>query len=176
MSAEFDGGCYYCIPLTLEDIDLGLAHILDLAKKPRSIPFETNGNILVEWPSMPPMKEAPIEVATIEKIGDIPITPCLKQSIMVENPSHEARVYLVQWYRDLLAMGQRHIPIDEQENITDMIMAELEQIASRENIWLDWNADTTRYHVEYIVSGGYHAPSCQTLILRGYCPAKCWRY
>ena len=176
MSADFDGGCYYCIPLTLEDVGAGLSHILELAKSPRSIPFETFGENLVEWPSMPSMEDAPIEVAVIEKIGDIPIVPCLKQSIMVENPTHEARVYLVQWYRDILAMGRRHIPIEEQSNITDMIMAELESIASRENVWLDWDAETTRYHVEYIVSGGYHAPSCQTLILRGYCPAKCWRY
>jgi hypothetical protein len=178
MSAEFHEGegCYYCIPLTLKDVDAGLEHILALAKEPRKIPFETTGDELVEWPSMPPMEDAPIEVAVIERVGDIPIVPCLKQSIMVENPSHEARVYLVQWYRDILAMGKRQIPIEEQGNITDMIMAELESIASIENVWLDWNAETTRFHVEYIVRGGYHAPSCQTLILRGYCPAKCWRY
>jgi hypothetical protein len=179
MSAEFreGDGCYYCIPLSIADVrELSIVEILELAKQPRSIPNGIAGNKLVEWPAMPSMEDAPIEMAVIERIGDIPIIPCLKQSIMVENPTHEARVYLVQWYRDILAMGHRHIPIEEQANITSMIMAELENIAANENVWLDWNPDTTRYHVEYIVSGGYHAPSCQTLILRGYCPAKCWRY
>jgi hypothetical protein len=94
----------------------------------------------------------------------------------VENPTHEARVYLVSWYRDILALGQRHLPVAEQDAVHNTIMDELEHIASKENVWLDWNAETTRYHTRYIVEGGYHAPSCNTLICKGYCPAKCWRY
>ena len=43
-----------------------------------------------------------IEPIIIE--GRLPILPCLYNAIMVENPSHMARVYLVSWYRDLLTI------------------------------------------------------------------------
>jgi hypothetical protein len=116
------------------------------------------------------------EISEVERIGSLPIIPCLQKAITVENPSHEARVYTVSWYRDLLAMGNRYVQNDEKEQISKSILNELEHIASMENVWLDWDSDTTEYHVRYIVDGGYHAPNCNTLISKGYCPGKCWRY
>lgn len=172
MSSEH---CYYCIPLLLEDLS-SLENILETARKPRRIAREIYGSKKVEWPDLPPIPDAPIEDAVIERVGDLPIIPCLKNSIMVENPTHEARVYTVSWYRDVLALGQRHVSVNDQAVILNSIMAELENIAGRENVWLDWDEETTRFHTRYIVEGGYHAPSCGTLISKGYCTAKCWRY
>ena len=180
MSAEYDNddtlGCYYCIPLTLDDLKHDIDHILRLATKSRPNCRETYGKMRVAWPNIPSMHEAPTEIIEVERIGSLPIIPCLQKAITVENPSHEARVYTVSWYRDLLAMGNRYVQNDEKEQISKSILDELEHIASMENVWLDWDKDTTEYHVRYIVDGGYHAPNCNTLISKGYCPGKCWRY
>ena len=53
---------------------------------------------------------------------------------MVENPGHYARVYLVQWYRDILAIGEREMDSTKQEEMVSVIMQELNTIASKENV------------------------------------------
>ena len=56
-------------------------------------------------------------------------------------------------------------------------MNEFKEIASHEDVWLDWDENITRRYTVGIVNKGYHAPGCKTkLIPRGYCPGKCWRY
>jgi len=165
----------YCIPLFLEDLK-SLDSILELMKKPRPGQRKTYGNKKINWPNILPMEQAPVEIAVVEKIGDLPIIPCLKQAIMVENPSHEARVYTVAFYRDVLALGNRHLPYKENRKISALILNELSKIAEYDNVWLDWDEETTRYHVDYIVDGGYFTPNCSKLINKGYCPGKCWRY
>ena len=42
-------------------------------------------------------------VSVPSSVGKLPMLPCLYNAVMVENPSHIARAYLVSWYRDLLS-------------------------------------------------------------------------
>jgi len=135
------------------------------------------GDRLIEWPKVKPVSMSENLIEVPEAIGRIPILPCLQNAITVENPSHMARVYLVQWYRDLLSLGIRDISSEHQKEITDTIMVELEHIASREDMWLDWDEKVTRKNVTWIVKKGYNSPSCKgSLIPQGYCVGKCWRY
>ena len=135
------------------------------------------GDKLIRWPKVKPVSVSETLIDVPEALGRIPILPCLQNAITVENPSHMARVYLVQWYRDLLSLGVRDVCSDQQEEIVNSIMSELEYLASKENMWLDWDEKVTKKHVEWIVSKGYHAPSCNgSLIPQGYCVGKCWRY
>ena len=135
------------------------------------------GDKLIRWPKVKPVSVSETLIDVPEALGRIPILPCLQNAITVENPSHMARVYLVQWYRDLLSLGIREIDKTQQKEITDAIMKELKHLASIEDMWLDWDAKVTRKNVEWIVSKGYHAPSCNgSLIPQGFCVGKCWRY
>ena len=164
---------YYCIPL---DKVYSLEQILKLAKKPNSVSSRQEGN-LVKWPTVKPIEVSDIEIEIPKALGRIPILPCLHNAITVENPSHFARVYLIQWYRDVLSLGQRDIKIEQKKEITKTIMNELKVIASHNEIWLDWDEQITERYVEGIVNKGYHAAGCQsTLIPQGYCVGKCWRY
>mgnify|MGYP003148224808 FL=1 len=143
-------------------------------------PFHENttfGDKLIGWPTVKPVSMSETLIEVPEAIGRIPILPCLQNAITVENPSHMARVYLVQWYRDLLSLGIREVSVEQQREITDAIMVELEHIASRDDMWLDWDEKVTRKNVGWIVKKGYNSPSCNgSLIPQGYCVGKCWRY
>ena len=135
------------------------------------------GETKIQWPKVKPVSISETLIEVPEVIGRIPILPCLQNAITVENPSHMARVYLVQWYRDLLSLGIRETDKTQQKEITDAIMEELKHLASIEDMWLDWDEKVTRKNVEWIVSKGYHAPSCNgSLIPQGFCVGKCWRY
>jgi len=169
-------GPYYCIPLTFEDINLGLKHILRTAKtgNHKTIRY---GSVLKTWETVAPIEVSNIEIEAPKPPGELPIIPCLYNAIMVENPGHYARVYLTQWYRDILSMGERHIEPAQQQEMVEIIMKEFKAISSNEDIWLDWHEPTTRKHVEFIVRGGYHAPGCKSVLIpQGYCPGKCWRF
>jgi hypothetical protein len=84
---------------------------------------------------------------------------------------------LVQWYRDMLSLGNRNLNEDDKLKITEMIFQEIEKIAKQDDVWIDWNANTTRKAINYIVNGGYNAPQCDSaLIPKGYCIGRCWRY
>ena len=52
----------------------------------------------------------------------------------------------------------------------------VKKIASDEDVWIDYDEGVTRKAVSYVVNKRYMAPSCQTLISKGYCIGKCWRY
>jgi len=171
---------YFCIPIpeltlygdnTLEVNDL-------LIKANNIIPISpAHGVTLIQWPNVRPVSISETLIEVPEAIGRIPILPCLQNAITVENPSHMARVYLVQWYRDLLSLGIRELSTEQQKEIVDSIMGELEHLASLPDMWLDWDANVTRKNVAWIVKKGYHAPGCKnSLIPQGYCVGKCWRY
>ena len=164
---------FYCIPVNPRtSYDIPISDWDNPVHKQTSF-----GDTLIQWPKVKPVSMSETLIDVPEAIGRIPILPCLQNAITVENPSHMARVYLVQWYRDLLSLGIRDISKEQQKEITDSIMIELEHIASREDMWLDWDAKVTRKNVEWIVSKGYHAPSCNgSLIPQGFCVGKCWRY
>ena len=167
----------FCIPLEKEHLQ-SMDSIIALAKDP---PFSAPiryGNQPVMWPKAPLFASAPIEISTVERVGKLPIIPCLHNSIMVENPTHEARVYLVSWYRTLLADNKKCYDYEKNQEILKIIVDEIKNIASKEGIWLDWNEGVTTHHANYTVSndGGYMAPTCEKLISEGYCVGKCWRY
>ena len=169
-------GPYFCIPLTFDDINNGLDYILNRATtgNHKSIKY---GSTLKTWNAVAPIEVSKVEIVPPKPPGELPILPCLNNSIMVENPGHYARVYLAQWYRDILAMGERDLPQEKQNEIVEIIMKEFAAIAEHENVWLDWDEGTTRRYVQGIVSKGYHAPGCKSVLIpQGYCPGKCWRY
>ena len=166
----------YCIPLLLEDLDKEIDEIIEMAKQPRFGAKKIYGNEKINWPNVPFATEIPNEISIVESIGKVPIVPCLQKAIMVENPTHEARVYVTSWYRDILSLGEKNISYEGKANIINLIMHELENISNYNQVWLDWDKETTRYHVRYIVDGEYSAPSCSKLISKGYCAGKCWRY
>jgi hypothetical protein len=168
-----DDKSYFCIPVNYKSDELDL--ILETAKNICPIDIEY-GSKKIAFPSVKPIELADIEVEMPEPVGSLPILPCLHNSIMVENPSHFARVYLIHWWRDLLTGRERNVSLEQQEKVIDTIMIELEKIASLDEVWLDWNYGVTKMYVSGIVSKGYHTPSCDKLIAQGYCVGKCWRY
>ena len=169
-------GPYFCIPITVEDLGMGLSLILKKAMTGNH-PQVRYGSKLVKWPSVKPIEVSDIEIKAPKPVGELPILPCLNNAIMVENPGHFARVYLTQWYRDILTSRERHISDERKSEVMEIIINEFKAIANKEEVWLDWDEKTTRHHVKFAVDGGYHAPSCkEKLIPQGYCPGKCWRY
>ena len=167
----------YCIPLTLEQLTT-IDEIIALASNPPFSAPKRYGNTKVVWPKAPSIGNAPVEISEVKRVGKLPILPCLNNSIMVENPTHEARYYLVSWFRTLLADNKKCYDADKNSQIMDMIIDEIKKIASHDNVWLDWDEETTRYHAWYTVNndGGYMAPTCEKLISEGYCVGKCWRF
>jgi len=166
---------YYCIPLDLSQ-ELDVDTIREEAKKQIHKDF-VFGTQLIKWPQVREVRVSETEIELPEKIAELPILPCLQNAITVENPSHMARVYLIQWYRDLLSIGERELSVNQQEKIVDMIMEELRTIAEKPDIWLDWNGDLTQKYVEGIVRKGYLAPGCESVLIpQGYCIGRCWRY
>ena len=169
--------CLYCIPLKRGDLTT-VSNIIALAKEPTFSPPIRYGKNKVSWPKAPSISVAPVEISAVERVGKLPILPCLNNSIMVENPTHQARYYLVSWYRTLLAENKKCYDADKNAQILDMIVNEIKKIAEHDGIWLDWDEEVTRYHAWYTVNndGGYMAPTCQKLISEGYCVGKCWRF
>tara|TARA_R110002020_G_scaffold256284_6_gene469953 strand:- start:3444 stop:4490 length:1047 start_codon:yes stop_codon:yes gene_type:complete len=182
------GANSYCIPLDGLDLVNGLDYILNKAKKPREETPIVYGNKLVEWPEVKSMETVEIEIDSVESPGNLPILPCLKNAIMVENPNHRARVLLVQWYNEMLSelaileagettnIKPREITGGVLDTISQQIQDEINTIASNEDVWLDYNQLTTKGHVDFIVKRRYMAPHCDTLINEGLCVGKCWRY
>ena len=171
MNLSSDG--YFCIPL---DKKYSLSSILQLAQKPHLVSSRTDGKLLT-WPDVKPIELSNIEIDIPTPLGRIPILPCLHNAITVENPSHYARVYLIQWYRDLLSLGERELSKEKKDEIVSQIMGELKIISSVEDIWLDWDEIKSRRYVTGIVNKGYHAAGCKSVLIpQGYCVGKCWRY
>tara|TARA_R100000781_G_scaffold110139_1_gene75410 strand:+ start:145 stop:1137 length:993 start_codon:yes stop_codon:yes gene_type:complete len=177
-SRNDEGNPYYCIPINGDDIKLGLDHILILADSPRLLVNKTRGTKKIEWPESKPLEMVGGEISAKVFEGRLPILPCLYNAIMVENPSHMARAYLVSWYRDLLSGCQKNLSAVKKQEILDKIVDEIKWIAeTHEEVWLDWCEAETRKHARFTVFREYTAPHCKTkLIPEGYCIGKCWRY
>tara|TARA_R100000900_G_scaffold1565_1_gene3466 strand:- start:5471 stop:6463 length:993 start_codon:yes stop_codon:yes gene_type:complete len=179
MSSRNEAGIpYYCIPIFYEDLARGLSHILKLAERPRLIPKRITGKEKISWPKSKPLEAVKGEVVATVFKGRLPILPCLHSAIMVENPSHMARAYLVSWYRDLLSGCSKGLSNSEKQDILDKVVEEIKWIAeTHDEVWLDWDEGETRKHARFTVFGEYTAPHCKTkLIPEGYCIGKCWRY
>ena len=164
LSSGKEGNHYYCMPLDFISIE-SLYEILVMAKNRN--PLTTMGSKRIVFPTVKPIHLADIEIEIPKPIGTLPIIPCLHNSIMVENPSHLARVYLTQWYRDLLTLGERNVTSEQQKEVIDLIMKEFAAIASYPEVWLDWDYNKTKKYVSV---------GCGSLITQGYCVGKCWRY
>lgn len=175
LSSGKEGNHYYCSPLDFASLEgVSMYDILVMAKQRN--PMITTGTEKIVFPTVKPIHLSDIEIEIPKPIGSLPIIPCLHNAIMVENPSHYARVYLVQWYRDLLTLGERKVSLEQQKEVTELIMTELATIAGHPEVWLDWDYNKTKKYVSGIVSKGYHAAGCATLITQGLCVGKCWRY
>jgi hypothetical protein len=176
-SSNSEGNPYYCIPIFGDDLAKGLPYILELAQSPRLISRKTSGR-KAQWPKLPPLGAVEGEVSANIIEGRLPILPCLESAIMVENPSHMARAYLVAWYRDLLSGCRPLSSIQDKNTVLDKIVEEIKLIAeNNEEVWLDWDERETRKHARFTVHGNYKAPYCKTkLIPEGYCIGRCWRY
>tara|TARA_R110000787_G_scaffold169256_3_gene282003 strand:+ start:144 stop:1142 length:999 start_codon:yes stop_codon:yes gene_type:complete len=177
-SSDENGNPYYCIPLLEEDLSNDVSHILSLASSMRVIPFRKSGKIKAKFPDAPPIEAVGGEVSVPEYTGKTPILPCLHSAVMVENPSHMARVYLVSWYRDMLTLRRKLTTIEEKEKVLELIVEEIKELVeNNEEIWLDWNEHETRKHARFTVFGNYKTPNCKTVLIpNGYCIGKCWRY
>tara|TARA_Y100000592_G_scaffold88220_1_gene143743 strand:+ start:5911 stop:6963 length:1053 start_codon:yes stop_codon:yes gene_type:complete len=177
----------WCIPITHEDLMAGMPTIYKLSDNgKRNIKPVYYGNKLVDFPEVRKMEMADIEIDSVESPGLLPILPCLKNAVMVENPNHRARVLLVQWYNEFLSelivlnkglnITPRQLSGEALEVIKLEIESEIFNIASNEDTWIDFNMNETKKHVSFIVDGRYMSPHCNTLIEEGLCIGKCWRY
>jgi hypothetical protein len=177
-SSNEKGVPYYCIPLIEEDLKKDIEQILSLASSKRLLPFRKGGKKLVKFPVAPPIEAVGGEISVPEYSGKLPILPCLHSAIMVENPSHMARAYLVSWYRDLLTQRRPIQTTQEKQKVLDIIVKEIKElVTSNKEIWLDWNEYETRKHARFTVFGNYKTPFCKTVLIPdGYCVGKCWRY
>jgi len=177
-SRNNEGNALFCIPLIVEDLSKEVSHILSLASSMRLIPFKIGGKNKVKFPDAPPIEVVGGEVSVPKYSGKLPILPCLHSAIMVENPSHMARAYLVSWYRDLLTQRRPLQTIAEQQKVLDIIVNEIKELVkNNEEIWLDWSEYETRKHARFTVFGNYKTPFCKTVLIPdGYCVGKCWRY
>ena len=177
-SKDENGNPYFCIPLLRTDLEKEVQEILELAKKPRKIPFRISGSVKAIFPEAPPLDEVSGEIAVPKTTGSLPILPCLYNAIMTENPSHMARAYLVSWYRDLLSGCNRVESVEDKNKILDTIVDEIRHLVeTNEEIWLDWDERETRKHAKFTVFGNYSSPHCKTVLIpNGYCVGKCWRY
>lgn len=183
MKASHGNGCYYSIPLTRHDvIERPVNDILELAKKPEGVSMRY-GSELVDWPEVPPIEESEIEAEVINA-GNLPLPPCMYSAIMVENPTDEARAYLVSWYKDLLLWSDFNVGFTETKvtpnmstrlNIINQITAEIKHLHETHNVWLDFDESITKYRVGFVVNGNYNFPNCDKLIANGYCIGTCWR-
>jgi len=138
---------------------------------------------LVNWPEVPPIEESEIEAEVIN-VGNLPMPPCMHSAIMVENPTDEARAYLVSWYKDLLLWADPNVGFadtkvtpsrDTRQRMVNKITTEIKGLHENHNVWLDFNEEVTKYRVGFIVDGNYNFPNCDKLINNGYCIGKCWR-
>jgi len=177
-SSNNEGDSLFCIPLVKEDLSKDVSYILSLATSMRLIPFKKGGKNKAKFPDAPPIEAVGGEISVPEYSGKLPILPCLHNAIMVENPSHMARAYLVSWYRDLLTQRRPLQTTTEKQKVLDIIVNEIKELVkSNEEIWLDWDEYETRKHARFTVFGNYKTPFCKTVLIPdGYCVGKCWRY
>ena len=176
-SSDGEGNARYCIPLTIDDLSLDIEEILSIAKKPRHLPFQKGGKNEVVFPVAPPIEAMEGSVSVPSSVGKLPMLPCLHNAVMVENPTHLARAYLVAWYRDLLSGYTDLTTHADKQKVHELVVEELERVfADSDSVWLDWDKNETIKHSRFTVHNNYNTPHCDRLISEGFCVGKCWRY
>jgi len=136
------GAKRFSIPLVQADLKKGLDYILDLSKKPRTGGNQYYGKQLLEWPKVKEIEAADIEIEGVESPATLPILPCLASANLVQNPLHEARYLLVQWYNEIISdmiiiergldCSPREISGPVLNDITNIICSEIGDIASED--------------------------------------------
>ena len=176
-SSDGKGNARYCIPLTIDDLRLDIEEILTMALKPRLLPFKKSGKKEVIFPEAPPIEAMEGSVSVPSTVGNLPMLPCLYNAVMVENPTHLARAYLVSWYRDLLSGYTDLVNQEDKAQVHKLVVEELERVfADSDSVWLDWDKSETIKHSKFTVYNNYNTPHCDKLISDGFCVGKCWRY
>ena len=176
-SSDGKGNARYCIPLTIDDLRLDIEEILTMALKPRLLPFKKSGKNEVVFPEAPPIEAMKGSVSVPSTVGNLPMLPCLYNAVMVENPTHLARAYLVSWYRDLLSGYTDLVNQEDKAQVHKLVVEELERVfADSDSVWLDWDKSETIKHSKFTVYNNYNTPHCDKLISDGFCVGKCWRY
>ena len=135
------------------------------------------GSKKVIFPKAKPIEAMKGSVSVPQTVGKLPILPCLHNAVMVENPTHITRAYLVSWYRDMIS-GYRNLETNEEKEKTlNLVVEELERVfADSDSIWLDWDKRETKKHAKFTVYNNYNTPHCNKLISEGFCVGKCWRF
>ena len=176
-SSDGKGNARYCIPLTIDDLRLDIEEILTMALEPRLLPFKKSGKNEVVFPEAPPIEAMKGSVSVPSTVGNLPMLPCLYNAVMVENPTHLARAYLVSWYRDLLSGYTDLVNQADKAQVHKLVVEELERVfADSDSVWLDWDKSETIKHSKFTVYNNYNTPHCDKLISDGFCVGKCWRY
>ena len=176
-SSDGKGNARYCIPLMIDDLRLDIEEILTMALKPRLLPFKKSGKKEVIFPEAPPIEAMEGSVSVPSTVGNLPMLPCLYNAVMVENPTHLARAYLVSWYRDLLSGYTDLVNQTDKAQVHKLVVEELERVfADSDSVWLDWDKSETIKHSKFTVYNNYNTPHCDKLISDGFCVGKCWRY
>lgn len=176
-SSDGKGNARYCIPLTINDLRLDIEEILTMALEPRLLPFKKSGKKEVVFPEAPPIEAMEGSVSVPSTVGNLPMLPCLYNAVMVENPTHLARAYLVSWYRDLLSGYTDLVNQEDKMQVHKLVVEELERVfADSDSVWLDWDKSETIKHSKFTVYNNYNTPHCDKLISDGFCVGKCWRY
>ena len=176
-SSDGKGNARYCIPLTIDDLRLDIEEILTMALEPRLLPFKKSGKNEVVFPEAPPIEAMKGSVSVPSTVGNLPMLPCLYNAVMVENPTHLARAYLVSWYRDLLSGYTDLVNQEDKAQVHKLVVEELERVfADSDSVWLDWDKSETIKHSKFTVYNNYNTPHCDKLISDGFCVGKCWRY
>ena len=174
-SSDGEGNARYCIPLTIDDLSLDIEEILSIAKKPRHLPFRKGGKNKVVFPKAPPIEAMEGSVSVPSSVGKLPMLPCLHNAVMVENPTHLARAYLVAWYRDLLSGYTDLTTHADKQKVHELVVEELERVFADSDSGGGGGGDKneTIKHSRFTVHNNYNTPHCDRLISEGFCVGKC---
>jgi hypothetical protein len=167
----------WSIPLTTNDLERGLDHIMIKALNPKNgvISYGEKGLGLVIKESHKKAnvfnpKSKPIDLPTVSMDGVI-ILPCLNSAACRQgsNPSHDARVQLVKYLAKRL---RNFIPVERvsKEKVEKDTETIIDYIRTLE--WADFDERTTRYQVSTIV-GTEYPQTCSMLYKKGMCLGKC---
>jgi len=168
---------YWSVPLTTEDLENDINHVLLKALDPISgvkSYGEKGIKLVVKKPNEKKgvfqTNAKPLDLPTIKMDGVI-ILPCLNQAAcqVGGNPSHDSRVQLVKF----LAKRLRHfLPL--QHFKPEILELHTEKIVSfiKELQWADFDEGVTRYQVRTIVGKDY-PQTCSMLWNKGLCMGKC---
>ena len=176
----------YCTSLTEKEISMKKEDIIEMAKKQRlKFNIINKGGKLV---NLDPYKERmfvskhptlydhlepdiiPVEGIEVKTIENGMIIPCLLNGNTVANPTHDMRYYLVAYLSDLLREGET-VDSNTLKNIKKEIYNFIHNLK-----WRDFDSKYTYQQVSNICNNYQSGINCQTLIDKGYCPGKCWRY